>query len=173
MRIAWFAVLALLFGCSAALAQDEGETEAAPDPWIGCWSRVYDAVHLAKHPGQKVAAMTLSISTREGASGDAPGNYLAKVTALLRDKPDTYSNPDGARCAVSGETLSCFTDGFFIGKFSLERAGKNMKLVIRGTDEHLALVPGIDLSSFVVLSPENPEHALFLLNPAPAKACGK
>ena len=59
----------------------------------------------AKHPGQKVAALTLSISAREGASGDAPGNYLAKVTALLRDKPDTYSNPGGARCVVSGESF--------------------------------------------------------------------
>ncbi len=136
-------------------------------------ARVYDAVHLAKHPGQKVAAMTLSISAREGASGDAPGNYLAKLTALMRDKPDTYSNPGGARCVASGETLSCFTDGFFLGKFSVERAGKNMKLAIRGADEHVALVPGVDLSSFVVLSPENPEHTLFLLNPAPAKTCAK
>ena len=87
------------------LPQDEG-AEEAPDPWIGCWSRVYDAVHLAKHPGQKVAAMTLSIAAREGASGDAPGNYLAKVTALLRDKPDTYANPGGARCVVIGRRRS-------------------------------------------------------------------
>jgi hypothetical protein len=166
------AVLALLIGCPVALAQDEG-AEEAPDPWIGCWSRVYDAVHLSKHPGQKVSALTLSIGAREGASGDAPGNYFAKVTALLRDKPDSYANPDGARCVVSGEMLSCFTDGFFLGKFSVERAGKNMKLVISGADEHLALVPGVDLAAFTVLSPENPEHTLFLLNPAPAKACAK
>jgi hypothetical protein len=172
MRIVSLAVLALLIGCPLALAQEEG-AEEAPDPWIGCWSRVYDAVHLSKHPGQKVSALTLSIGAREGASGDAPGNYLAKVTALLRDKPDSYANPDGARCVVSGETLSCFTDGFFLGKFSVERAGKNMKLVISGADEHLALVPGVDLAAFTVLSPENPEHTLFLLNPAPAKACAK
>ncbi len=48
-----------------------------------------------------------------------------------------------------------------------------MKLAISGADEHVALVPGVDLSSFVVLSPENPEHTLFLLNPAPAKTCTK
>ena len=120
-------------------------------------------MHLAKHPGQKVAAITLSIAAREGASGDAPGDYRAKLTALMRDKPDTYSNPGGSRCVASGETLSCFTDGFFLGKFSLEHAGKNMKLAISGADEHVALMPGIDLSSFVVLSPENPEHTLFLL----------
>jgi hypothetical protein len=172
MRSGLLAVLALVVGCSGALAQDEA-AEEAPDPWIGCWSRVYDAVHLSKHPGQKVAAMTLSISAREGASGDAPGNYLARVTALLRDKPDSYANPGGARCVVSGEKLSCFTDGFFLGKFSVERAGKNVKLAISGADEHLALVPGVDLAAFTVLSPENPEHTLFLLNPAAAKACAK
>jgi hypothetical protein len=174
MRIVWLAVLALVAGGSAALAQDEGDTgEAAADPWIGCWARVYDAVHLAKHPGQKVAAITLSIAAREGASDAAPGNYRAKLTALMRDKPDTYSNPGGSRCVASGDTLSCFTDGFFLGKFSLAHAGKNIKLAISAADEHVALVPGIDLSSFVVLSPENPEHTLFLLTPAPAKACAK
>ena len=172
MRLAWLAVLALLVACPAALAQDEPAAEA-PDPWLGCWSRVYDAVHLAKHPGQKVAALTLSIAARGSASDNAPRSYLAKLTALMRDKPDTYSNLDGARCVVSGETLSCFTDGFFIGRFSLERAGKTMKLAFHAEDEHLALVPGVDLSAFTVLSPQNPEHALFLLNPAPAKTCTK
>jgi hypothetical protein len=165
MRIGWVALLALLVCCHGALAQD------APDPWLGCWSRVYDAVHLAKHPGQKVMAMTLSISPREGASDNAPGTYLAKVTALLRDQPDTYSNLDGARCLVAGDKLSCFTDGFFMGEFSLEPAGKSMKLALRGADEHLALVPGVDLSAFIVLLAQNPEHALFLLQPAPARAC--
>ena len=172
MRTGSLALLALLLCCHAALAEDAPASEAAPDPWLGCWSRVYDAVHLAKHPGQKIAAMTLSIAARGPASDNAPGSYLAKLTALLRDKPETYSNLDGARCVVSGETLSCFTDGFFIGRFSLERAGKNMKLAFRAEDEHLALVPGVDLSGFIVLSPQNSEHALFLLNPAPAKACG-
>jgi hypothetical protein len=169
MRAASLAILALTLGCAAASAQEE----EAPDPWLGCWTRVYDAVHLSKHPEQKVAALTLSISAREGDSGEAPGKYLAKITALMRDKTDSYANPDAARCVSSGEKLSCFTDGFFLGKFSIERAGKNMKLLIRDADEHLALVPGVDLAAFVVLSPANPEHSLFLLNPAPAKACAK
>jgi hypothetical protein len=172
MRIGLLAVLALVVGCSAAVAQDEG-AEQAPDPWTGCWSRVYDAVHLSKHPEQKVAAMTLAIVARDGASGDAPGNYLAKVKVLLRDKPESYANQDGARCVASGDKLFCFTDGFFLGKFSVERAGKNMKLAIGAADEHLALVPGVDLAGFIVLSPANPEHTLFLLNPAPAKSCAK
>ena len=174
MRLGWLAILALLAGCTVALAQDEESTsEEAPDPWLGCWSRVYDAVHLAKHPGQKLVAMTLSIGAREGASDNAPGDYRAKVTALMRDKPDTYSNLDGARCVASGDKLSCVTDGFFLSRFSVERAGKVVKVAIRNADEHLALVPGIDLGGFIVLSPANPEHTLFILNPAPAKTCGQ
>jgi len=39
--------------------------------------------------------------------------------------------------------------------------------------EPIALVPGVDTASFVLLSPDNPEHALFVLNPAPAKSCGQ
>ena len=130
---------------------------------VGCWSRVYDAVHLAKHPGQRVSAMTLAIVAREGETGDAPGAYRAKITALLRDKQEAFSNLDGARCVASGEALSCFTDGFFLGRFSIERTGKNRKLVLRGAGEHLALVPGVDLGAFMVLSPENPEHRLYAL----------
>jgi hypothetical protein len=155
------------------LAQEEEETEQAPDAWPGCWTRVYDAVHLSKHPGQKVSALTLSIAARESESGDAPGKYAVKLTALLRDQQAAYATPEAARCIAGGDKLTCFTDGFLLGKFTVERARKNMKLSIKGADEHVALVPGVDLAAFVVLSPENPEHTLFLLNPAPAKACGK
>ena len=87
--------------------------------------------------------------------------YRAKITALVRDKPDTFANPENARCVASGATLSCFTDGFFIGQFSIERAGKNRKLALRGAGENLALVPGVDLGAFIVLSSqESGEHAV-------------
>jgi hypothetical protein len=173
VRIGSLAAVALVLCSTGALAQEEAEEAEAPDAWLGCWTRVYDAVHLAKHSGQKISSLTLSITPREGATGEAPGNYRAKITAMFRDKPDSYSNLDGARCVASEQKLSCFADGFFLGRFSLEPAGKNMKLALRGADEHLALVPGVELSAFTVLSPQNPEHALFLLNPAPAKACGR
>ncbi len=172
MRAGLVAIAVLLVTGAGALAEDVPEDEA-PDSWLGCWSRIYDAVHLAKHPGQKVAALTVAITAREGASGDSPGDYRAKITALLRDAQQTYTNLDGARCAASGETLSCFTDGFFLGRFSVERAGKNRKLALRSAADHLALVPGVDLGAFMVLSPQNPEHTLFLLQPAPAKSCGR
>jgi hypothetical protein len=173
MRIVYFALIALLIVGTAAFAEDVAEEEVDVDTWIGCWSRVYDAVHLAKHPAQKVTAMTLSVAPREGESDGAPGTYRAKITALVRDKQDTFANPENARCVEQGTALSCFTDGFFIGQFSIERAGKNRKLALRGTDQNLALVPGVDLGHFIVLSSQDAENALFLLLAAPAKSCAR
>jgi hypothetical protein len=172
MRAGLTALVALLLTGVGALAEDVPGDEGA-ESWLGCWSRIYDAVHLAKHPGQKVSAMTLAIGAREGESRDAPGAYRAKVTALLRDHQGAYSNLDGARCTDKGGTLSCFTDGFFLSRFSIERAGKNIKLALRGRDAHLALVPGVDLGAFIVLSYQDRENALFLLEPASAKSCGR
>jgi hypothetical protein len=178
MQSALLALVALLFACPFALAQDtedepagEQSSTAAPDPWLGCWTRVYDATHLSKHPGQKVTALTLSISEREPAGDKDPGKYLATITAKMRNAVDTYTNLDGARCSEANGSLSCVTDGFYVGQFSLEPAAKNMKIALHGGD-HLALVPGVDLDAFVELSPDNPEHSLFLLQPAPAKTCG-
>jgi hypothetical protein len=173
MRAGLLAIAALLVMGGGALAEDVAEEEATSDSWIGCWSRIYDAVHLAKHPGQKVSALTLAIAAREGASSEAPGAYRAKIAALVRDKQATFSNLDGARCVDQGATLSCFTDGFFLGRFSIERAGKNRKLALRSAADHLALVPGVDLGAFMVLSPDNPEHTVFLLNQAAAKDCAR
>ena len=169
MRSALLALVALLFACPAGHAQDT--EEAAADPWLGCWARVYDAAHLAKHPGQEVTQLTLSISEREPSGDKDPGKYLATITAKMRNGGDTYTNLDGARCNEANGNLACVTDGFYLGQFSLEPAAKNMKIALRGGD-HLALIPGVDLDAFVVLSPDDPEHALFLLQPAPAKTCG-
>jgi hypothetical protein len=75
MRSASLALVALLFACPTAHAQDT--EKAAADPWLGCWTRVYDAAHLAKHPGQQVTQLTLSISEREPSGDKDPGKYLA------------------------------------------------------------------------------------------------
>jgi hypothetical protein len=184
MRLAWLAVVGFLLSSAVALhiaraeedePADETSTEA-PDPFVGCWSRVYDATHLAKHPGQKVTALTLSVAARTPAGDSDPGAYLAKLAGKFRDKQDVYVMPSGGRCVVTGsakDQLACVTDGFFIGKFELAPAAKNMQIVLHGNDEHIALVPGVDISAFVLLSADNPEHSLFLLQPAPAKSCGQ
>jgi hypothetical protein len=166
----------LLF-CPASLAQET-------DAWIGCWSHTYDAAQLAKHPGQAVTAMTLAISANTASSSDSDesdtsdsgsSTYRARITAKLRDKPATYATLDSALCALAGQDkdhLACAGSGIFLDAFSLEPAAKNMKLTMKGSDQHMALTPGIDIGAFYLLSPDNPEHALFVLQPAPAKVCG-
>jgi hypothetical protein len=175
MRLGLLALLALLFACPIAHAQDEPSDETAneeaTDPWLGCWTRVYDGAHLAKHPGQKVTALTLRVSEREPSGDKDLGKYLATITAKVRNAGDTFTNLDGARCSEANGRLACVTDGFYLGRFSLEPAAKNMKITLKGSD-HLALIPGVDLDAFVVLAPDNPEHSLFLLQPAPVKTCG-
>ena len=135
---------------------------------------------LRRHPSRQASrpeghGSRRSRSARATPSGDSdPGPYAAKLAGKFRDKPDIYVMPSGGRCVVTGaakDHLSCVTDGFFVGKFELEPAAKNMKIVLQGSDEHIALVPGVDTASFVLLSPDNPEHSLFVLNPAPAKSC--
>ena len=75
--------------------------------------------------------------------------------------------------SATADKLHCFVDGVFLGQFWLERAGKNIKLAMPDTDDELVLVPGVELSAFVRLTPQNPEHALFLLLPAAATAYGQ
>ncbi len=157
-------------------SSEESASEEAPDPWLGCWTRVYDAAHLAKHPKQAVTGLTLSIESRQPSGDSDPGPYLATLYGTFRGKPDVYAMPSGARCVVAGaakDQLSCVTDGFFVGKFELIPAAKTMKIALQASDDHIALVPGVDTASFALLSPDNPEHALFVLNPAPPKTCGQ
>jgi len=174
--------LCVLMGTMNAFAQDEEGSQEQPkpeakDPWLGCWTKVYDAAHLKQHPGQLVTAMTVVVIARTASGDEDKGNYLAKVRATLRNKPETYFNLDGARCEAVGankDKLHCFMDGVFLGQFWLEQAAKNVKLAMHDANEDVVLVPGVDTSAFVRLTPQNPEHSAFLLmpncaKPAPAK----
>jgi hypothetical protein len=177
MRLLRLTLLALLLGCQMAAAADpeDAPAEEAPDPWVGCWSRLYDQAHLNKHPGQLVTALTVAIDPRTSGESQGPGAYSARVAANFRGKPETYTTPYSARCGTAGtdDRLRCFLDGFFVGQFSLERAGKNIKLALPDKGDSVALVPGVELSAFVMLTPQNPEHSVFLLNPAPKNVCGQ
>jgi hypothetical protein len=170
-------LLMLLLGCQMAAAADpeDAPAEEASDPWVGCWSRLYDQAHLTKHPGQLVTAVTVAIDPRTSSGDKDQGAYSARVAANFRGKPETYTTPYSARCGTAGtdDRLRCFLDGFFVGQFSLERAGKNIKLALPNKGDSVALVPGVELSAFMLLSPQNPEHSVFLLMPAAKNVCGQ
>lgn len=174
--------LCVLLGTMTAFAQDEeeGQEQAKPeakDAWLGCWTKVYDAAHLKQHTGQLVTAMTVTVTARTPEGDEDKGNYLAKIRANFRNKPETYANQDGARCEAVGankDKLHCVGDGVFLSDFWLEQAAKNVKLAMHDAKEDVVLVPGVDTSAFVRLTPANPEHSAFLLmpicgKPAPAK----
>jgi hypothetical protein len=176
MRLAVLALWVLL-GTMSAFAQDEEGSQEQPKPeakdaWLGCWTKVYDAAHLKQHTGQLVTAMTLVVTARTPSGDEDKGNYLAKIRANFRNKPETYMNLDGARCEAVGankEKLHCFGDGVFLSDFWLEQAAKNVKLAMHEANEDLVLVPGVETSAFVRLTPANPEHSAFLLQPTCAK----
>jgi hypothetical protein len=165
----------LLLGLSSGIAQDQnGQPQATKDPWLGCWGRAYDKAHLAKHPGQLVTGFTVAIDARTPQGDADPGNYGARIAANFRGKTETYTGPETARCAPIGaqkDRLQCFVDGVFLGQFTLERAGKNVKISLKDKQDRLVLVPGVDVSGFIRLTPDNPEHSVFLLNPASDEAC--
>jgi|SRR5690242_3430904 len=165
MRSASLALVALLFACPTAHAQDT--EKAAADPWLGCWTRVYDAAHLAKHPGQQVTRLTLSISERKPSGDKNPGKYLATITIKMRNGGDTYTNLDGARCSEANGSLTCTTDGFYLGQFSLEPAAKNMKIALGAAITWHSFPVSID--AFVVLSPRQSRARAVPLAAGPSK----
>jgi hypothetical protein len=76
-----------------------------------CFVRVYDADHLARHPRQKVSAMTLLV-TAEEVPEDPALNYSFSVGLKLRNRPgafETSGNCGHANSATSGH-LGCGVD---------------------------------------------------------------
>src|ERR671932_117510 len=52
---------------------------------VACFTRRYEARHLARHPNQKVSAMKLLV-TAEKAPGE-PASYAYKIGVQFRNKP--------------------------------------------------------------------------------------
>jgi hypothetical protein len=87
---------ALALIASPALAQD------LP---MGCFARSYSAAHLAKNPGQNVAALTARFRPGTAASGGAP---TMEVQARLADQG--RARAEGLGGAVLAQTAYCFID---------------------------------------------------------------
>ena len=43
--------------CVIALLVFQPVTEESKDRWLGCWTRIYDADHVAKHEAQDITAI--------------------------------------------------------------------------------------------------------------------
>jgi hypothetical protein len=129
-----------------------------------CFSRTYDAAHLARHPAQRVAAISVAFQTFED-------SLLAGVMYKLRFGPtfsfsgDCYTAIEGGfLCQACGTTDSC------------QGSGESFKILWSGGDE-VQLVN--DTSGLFAENAEGGrdrlapggEHRLFALKRAPAEEC--
>ena len=122
-----FAVLAILAGAEAGLAQEEvDKTRAAafdkrlfagalsPKTTYACFVRSYDAEHLAKHPKQKVAAMKLLV-TAEHPPDEKVTNYSFRLGVKYRHRPGNFDSSGSCSHVIAENTdgeirLGCGVD---------------------------------------------------------------
>jgi hypothetical protein len=62
---------------------------------FACFTRRYDAGHLAQHPKQKVSSMKLLVTAEK--APDEPVSYAYKVGVQLRNKPGNFDG--GSSCS--------------------------------------------------------------------------
>jgi hypothetical protein len=128
-----------------------------------CFARTYDAAHLARHPHQRVAAISVAFQTFED-------SLLAGVIYKLRFGP---------RFSFSGDCYRPAEGGFLCeacGNDSCEGSGESFKILWSGGDE-VQLVN--DTTGLFAENAEGGrdrlapggEHRLFALKRAPAEEC--
>jgi len=111
-----FAAFALALNAAPAAALD------IADFYESCFMRSYDAAHLQKHPGQRVAAMTVEILQWED-------NAYARITYALRG---------GANFRTGGDCYDPIKDGFVCHRCkddSCDTGDENFKLILKSKDE--------------------------------------
>lgn len=99
------AVLAILAGADAAPAQQEiDKTRAASfdqrlfarplaaHMTFACFTRVYDAGHLARHPEQKVAAMKLLVTAEHPPEDKAATSYAFRLGFKYRHRASRFDS---------------------------------------------------------------------------------
>jgi hypothetical protein len=167
---------------------------AAEVPQPGCYERVYDAAHLAVHPGQLVTRETVLIKPTDAATKAMPGPSHELEAALrfwVRGQKQSFDS-EGA-CQSANNALAC------VGSVSAaeedecktDRDGvrNNCRIIGAANDgafgvtvqsdglmvkilKRLELVTApYDGGPFLYLSSGNAENHAFALKPAPDQAC--
>lgn len=115
-------VLALLV-VSAPASANPLESEL-PTVREACWSRQYDGAHLARHPGQRVAAIALSKVRDEPGRGVLTLSLLVNLrerAPIMRGEARPYDFASHVLCRPAGSGLSCESESG-LGGFRIERA---------------------------------------------------
>ncbi len=161
-------ILALALSLLAAASGARAQTPGAPSPVIlpGCYTRVYDAAHLAAHPGQKVTALYAQLNKNPA---EYTHRFELELTVRLRGERKTRWAVAGCSPRDAGLLCSVDEDG---GQLVLTRTAAGMRL----DNPHsigVALDGKAPEEDRVDILASNPEHRTFLLKSAAAKACKK
>ncbi|MGH6864038.1 MAG: hypothetical protein ACRECN_07160 [Methylocella sp.] len=149
----------------------------AKEAWNGCFRRVYDAAHLAAHPGQTVKSIAVLMKPITGRPSNIdrwwynkPWIANAKLIITLRGKKSKYYGYN-AYCVATAAGLECPMEED-AGDFTLALWGAGVKLVVsKDQDLRLARAGQISDESNVFVRGNTSEDRTFLLPPAPAAAC--
>lgn len=124
-----------------------------------CYVRTYTTTHLAAHPVQRVAA--ISLSSEPAISTD---DLLAvRITIGLRHKRQPYTGV--AYCIDAGKDLSCSVEGDG-GGFTLTRRNEGLLLTVER--DGIGLEGATD---FLAISGTEGDDRAFLLQTAAADNC--
>lgn len=176
-RMPLAALAALSLACSAASAA------RAEAPALGCYTRAYDAAHLAAHKGQIVKEAWLEI---EASKDTPPYPFRATLQFSVKGQAKSTFSTFGA-CKADGGGLLCNASLSAEEKDLCKRQGDGVRncridyehsgsFRIAATPDGVLVtlaerleMPGRD--NYLYLSPSNVENHAFALKPAPASAC--
>ncbi len=145
------------------------------EAWNGCFRRIYDAAHLAAHPGQTVKSITVLIKPVTGRRSDIDRWWYnkrwianAKLIFTLRGMKTKYYAYN-ADCVANAAGLDCPMEED-AGRFTLTRSGAGLTFVVIG--DLIMSRAGQDLlDSNVSVRANNSEDRTFVLLEAEADAC--
>ena len=124
-----------------------------------CFSRSYDAAHLAAHPDQRVTQLLVRADT-EDMTHSGTKDLLLLVDVTVRDGATPYSGV--AYCDRVGDGLACLMEGD-AGGFSLVPQGKRLLLAVGANGL------SFEADDFLTLEPDKGDDRTFLLD---AGTCG-
>lgn len=125
-----------------------------------CFTRDYDAAHLAAHPQQTVTHFHVGDAGEAWRSVQPPGRITIAFGFRVTGKPDLYSGV--ASCAPAGDAVLCEIEGDG-GSFTVELQGDGVRVV----------AARIEVEGERDFSPDlaQADNRVMLLNSAPAGAC--
>jgi hypothetical protein len=179
---------------AAAACLLRASVASAEVPQPGCYERVYDAAHLAAHPGQLVTRSTVLVKPIDAATKAmlGPSHELEAVLRFwVRGQKQSFDSHGSCQSANGGlacegsvsaaEAAECKTDRDGVrndcriisavndGAFGVTAQSDGLMVKIL---KRLELVTApYDGGPFLYLSPGNTENHAFELKPAPDQAC--